>query len=149
MTNALIAVGTALVLCLAVLGAVVYLTREEDQIAVDNLLAENLSRAIGTAEEEGGAGKVDLTEVARFPWTEVLLVARGTPKDAISAELGYEWKGDIPFGVSETLIFLFNGQVVRYADYRGEGVWKGFTTPFDRIPRARATLTVRNLTISP
>jgi len=148
MTRALIAVGAALVLCFAVLGSVVYVTRTEDRLAVDNLLAEDLSRAIGTAESEGD-GRVDLTNVAPFEWDEVLLVAPGTQRAAISAELGYEWKGDVAFGVTDTLIFLDDGQVVRFADYRGEGIFDGFERPFDRIPRSDATFRVRDLVIRP
>jgi hypothetical protein len=148
MARALVAVGLALVLCFAAFGLVVYLTRVEDRIAVDNLLAEDLSRAIATAESERG-GRVDLREVASFPWDAVLLVAPGTSREAISRELGYEWKGDVNFGVSETLIFLRGGRVERFADYRGSGVFRGFDAPFDRIPRTRGVLRVRNLTISP
>jgi len=147
MTRALIGVGGLLVLCFGVLGLVIYVTRTEDRIAVDNLLAENLSRAIGTAREEDGT--VELTRVARFPWSEVLLVEAGTPREAISEELGYEWKGDLNFGVVPLLIFLgADGQVERFADYRGEGVFEGFTTPFDRIPRDASTLRVENLVIT-
>jgi hypothetical protein len=148
MGRALVAVGLALVLCFAAFGLAVYLTRVEDRIAVDNLLAEDLSRAIATAESEAG-GRVDLREVADFEWDEVLLVAPRTTRDAISSELGYEWKGDVNFGVSETLIFLRGGRVVRFADYRGSGVWDGFDRPFARIPRAQPVLRVRNLTVSP
>ena len=53
MARALTAVGALLVLCLLVLGLVVYLSRDEDSIAVDNLLAEDITRAIGTAEDRG------------------------------------------------------------------------------------------------
>ena len=148
MTRALIAVGAALVLCFAVLGGVVYVTREEDRLAVDNLLAEDIARAIGTAESERD-GTVELAQVARFAWDEVLLVAPGTQREAISVELGYEWKGDVNFGVTDTLIFLDDRQVVRFADYRGEGVFDGFERPFDRIARGDSTLRVRNLVIMP
>jgi len=148
MGRALIAVGSALVLCCVSLGLVVYLTREDERIAVDNLLAEDLSRAIGTAESERG-GQVELPSVARFGWDEVLLVARGTPREAISEELGFEWKGDTAFQDTELLIFLEDGQVERFADYRGEGVFEGFEEPFDTLPRSQATLEVRNLVISP
>ena len=148
MGRALIAVGVALVLCFTALGLVIYLTREEDRLAVDNLLAEDISRAIGTAEAERG-GRVDLRQVARFDWDAILLVAPRTPREAISAQLGYEWKGDVNFGVSDTLIFLDAGSVERFADYRGEGVFEGFRRPFDVIPRERATFDVRNLVITP
>jgi hypothetical protein len=149
MGRALTAVGIALVLCIGGLGLVVYLSREEDRIAVDNLLAEDLSRAIATAEAERG-GRVDLRRVANdFDWSEVLIVARGTPRRAITLELGYEWKGDVPFGVSETIIFLrASGAIARFADYRGEGQFEGFSQPIDRLDRREAVLRVRNLVIT-
>ena len=148
MTRALLAVGGLLVLCFAILGVTVYVTRTEDRIAVDNLLAERLSQAIGTAEEDEG-GRVDLTRVARFPWSEALLVEAGTSREAISEELGYEWKGDVGFGVLPLMIFLGgDGQVERFADYRGEGVFEGFATPFERIPRTDPVLRVQNLVIT-
>ena len=53
MARALIAVGAALVLALLILGLVIYVNRDEDGIAVDNLLAEDITRAIGTAEDRG------------------------------------------------------------------------------------------------
>lgn len=148
MGRALIAVALALVLCFTGLGLVIYLTRTEDRIAVDNLLAENLTRAIGTAEEQTG-GRVDVARVARFDWDEVLLVAPGTPRAGISRELGFEWKGDINFGRAEVFIFLLDGKVERFADYRGEGYFDGFRRPFDRLPRDAATLRVRNLMVTP
>ncbi len=148
MTRALVGIGALLVLCFTILGLTIYLTRTEDRIAVDNLLAEDLSRAIGTAQADND-GRVELTRVADFPWSEVLLVQAGTPREAISAELGYEWKGDVNFGVVPVLIFLgADGQVERFADYRGEGVFRGFETPFDRIGRSESTLEVRNLVIT-
>lgn len=148
MGRALLAVALALAVCFAGLGLVVYLTRTEDRIAVDNLLAEDISRAIGTAEDQSG-GRVDLGEVARFKWDEMLLVAPDTPRDAISRELGFEWKGDVNFGRSELFIFLRSGQVARFADYRGEGLFEGFKEPFERRGRDAWTLRVRNLTITP
>lgn len=148
MTRALIGIGGLLVVCFAILGLTVYLTRTEDRIAVDNLLAEDLSRAVGTAQADN-QGRVELTRVADFGWEEVLLVEAGTPRAAISRELGYEWKGDVNFGVVPILIFLDGaGRVERFADYRGEGVFEGFETPFDRLPRPDSSLRVSNLVIT-
>ena len=148
MGRALVAVGAALILCFAGFGAVIYFTRIEDRIAVDNLLAEDLTRAIGTAEENTD-GRVDLRKVANFPWEQVVLVAPGTPDDGISEELSFEWKGDRPFGDGELLIFLAGGKLLRFADYRGEGVFDRFPRPFARITRDDGVLRVRNLIISP
>ena len=52
MTRALIAVGALLALAFAGLGLVVYLNRDEDLVAVDNVLALELTRAIGVADQE-------------------------------------------------------------------------------------------------
>jgi hypothetical protein len=146
-TRALIAVGTALVLLIGGLVLAVYLSRDEDHIAVDNLLAENLSRAIGTAQARGE--DVSLGEEAPFEWDHVLLVARGVEPAAISRRLGYPWKGRIGFQTGELLIFLSHGKVVRFADYRGEGRFEGFARPFALIPRDQAVWRVRSLVIRP
>jgi hypothetical protein len=148
MTRALIAVGAALVLMIGGLGLAVFLTRDEDNVAVDNPLAEDLTRAIALAERERG-GRVDLAELARFDWDEVLLVAPRTPRDAVSERLGYEWTGDVGYQAGEVLIFLDRGQVARFADYRGLGRFEGFRTPIDALERADAVLRVRDLVISP
>jgi hypothetical protein len=148
MTKALIAVGAALVLMLAGLGAAVYFTRDEDNVAVDSLLAEDLSRAVALAERDTD-GRVALTRLARFEWDEVLVVERGTPAEAISRRLGYEWTGDVPSQTGELLIFLRGDKIARFADYRGLGRFEGFATPIETLPRARAVLRVRDLVISP
>jgi hypothetical protein len=148
MTRALIAVGAAFVLFVALLVGVVALNADEDGIAVDNLLAENLTREVARAERETG-GQVDLRRLARFRWDEVLIVAPGTPRETISRRLGYEWTGEIGFQTGPLLIFLDAGQVARFADYRGEGRFTGFETPIDALPRERAVLRVRDLVVSP
>ncbi len=144
----LIAVGAALVLFIAGLGAAVYFTRDEDNVAVDSLLAEDLSRAVALAERDTD-GRVALTRLARFEWDEVLVVERGTPAEAISRRLGYEWTGDVPSQTGELLIFLRGDRIARFADYRGLGRFEGFATPIETLPRARAVLRVRDLVISP
>jgi hypothetical protein len=146
-TRALTAVGIALALLIGGLGAAVYFTRDEDYIAVDNLLAEQITKAIGTAQARGA--DVDLAREAPFAWDHVLIVARGIEPARISRRLGYPWKGRIGFQTGELLIFLQAGQVVRFADYRGEGRFAGFPYPFAELPRARAVLRVRDLTVRP
>jgi hypothetical protein len=136
------------VLFIAGLGAAVYFTRDEDNVAVDSQLAEDFSRAVALAEAEAG-GRVVLARLAPFEWDEVLVVARGTPAATISERLGYPWTGDVPSQTGELLIFLRDGQVARFADYRGLGRFTGFATPIDALPRARAVLRVRDLVISP
>jgi hypothetical protein len=145
MARALTAVGVALVLLIGGLGLAVYITRDEDYIAVDNLLAEKLSKAIGTTD------RVDLARQATFRWDHVLLTEQGIEPDAISHRLGYEWRGrNNSFAEGAPLfIFLRAGKVVRFADYRGEGTFAGFERPIAELPRDGAVLRVRNLVITP
>ncbi len=148
MSRALAAIGALLALAFVVLGAAVYLTRSEDRIAVDNLLAEDISRAFGTAEERNA--DIDLGRVADdFEWDELLMVRRGTPRKAISRELGREWKGDVGFQTGDLLIFLDGGEPARFADYRGEGRFVGVQRPFARFRRPQAVFTVDALAIRP
>ena len=149
MSRALVAVGALLAVAFLILGLVVFLTRTEDRVAADNLLAERLTRAIQLSEEEGD-GRVDLREVADFRWDRVLVVAPGTPRDAVSEALGSEYKGDLPFGsLGQVFVFARGTAVARIADYRGRGTFTGFDRPLDELPRDRAVLRVRNLVVSP
>jgi hypothetical protein len=149
MTRALIGVGALLAVCFAIFGAVVFVTRSEDRVAVDNMLAENLTRAIQLAEDETG-GEVDLRRVADFPWDRVLIVAPGTPRADVSAELGTEYKGDLPFGsLGQVFVFARGNALARIADYRGRGTFTGFQRPLDVVRRADAVLQVSNLVVSP
>jgi hypothetical protein len=145
MARALTAVGVALVLLIGGLGLAVYFTRDEDYIAVDNLLAEKLSKAIGTTRE------VDLARVAPFGWDRVLITESGIEPAEISRRLGSEWKGrNNSFAAGAPLfIFVRDGKVVRFADYRGEGTFAGFERPIAELPRNRAVLRVRDLVITP
>ena len=147
MTRALIAVALALALLIGGLALAVFLTRDEDNIAVDNVLAERITKAIALSQSQGE--DVDLGLQARFAWDHVLLVARGVPRAAISRRLGYPWTGEVGFRTDELFLFLRSGRVARFADYRGEGTFAGFAKPFDLIPRGRALLRVRDLVIRP
>jgi hypothetical protein len=147
MARALTAVGIALALLIGGLALAVYVTRDEDHIQVDNVLAERLTRAVALAQDTGGI--VDLRRQAPFRWDAVLLVARDTPREAIGQRLGTQWNGVIGFQRGELLLFLHDGRVVRFADYRGSGRFAGFPRPFARIPRERAVLRVRDLVVRP
>jgi hypothetical protein len=147
MARALTAVGIALVLLIGGLALAVYLTRSEDNLQVDALLAERISRAIATAEERHT--DVDLRKLAPFEWDHILLVARGVEPAQISRRLGYKWNGRIGFQTGELILFLVHGKAVRFADYRGEGRFEGFPKPFALIPRSRAVWTVHDLVIRP
>ena len=135
MTRALIAVGAALALLVAGLALAVYLTRDEDNIQVDNLLSENFTREVATASANGT--DLDLAEIAPFDWARVLVVAAAARSDAeISRALGYEWTGVLGFETGEKLILLDDdGKVERFFDYRGEGALR---RPRDADRRARA-----------
>jgi hypothetical protein len=147
MARALFAVGTALVLLLLGLGLAVYLTRDEDNIQVSNVLAEDFSREVAQAEQRGA--NVDLRTLTPDDWDELLIVARGTPRAAISERLGREWTGVASVATGELLILLRGGEVVRFFDYRGEGRFTGVETPIAELARDDAVFRVRRLEISP
>src|SRR6478735_12693586 len=127
---ALVAGGLAL--CIALLLLAVFVTRDEDNIQADNLLAERFTREIALAPENND-GLVDLREVAPFEWDRVLLVQAGTSRAAISQRLGREWTGIDTVDGGDLLIFLKDGEVVRFADYRGNLAFTGFQRPFDDL----------------
>jgi hypothetical protein len=148
MTRALIAVGTALALLVGGLALAVFLTRDEDNIQVDNLLSERFTREVATAS--ANRTDLDLREIAPFAWARVLIVARGTPDAEITRRLGYEWTGTLGFETGEKLILLdADGQVARFFDYRGEGAFAGVETPIAELARDRAVFRVRGLEITP
>ena len=144
-------VAAGLALCIAVLILVVVLTRDPARPQSDILVSENLTKAVTTTQDpqNGTHGIVRLADVAPFDWDRVLLVAPGTPREAISRRLGREWTGIDTVDGGEELIFLREGKVVRFADYRGIGRFAGFPRPFAELPRARAVFVVRDLVIRP
>src|SRR3712207_435802 len=125
MGRALLAVGTFLVLCIAALIVSVVLTRGEETYAADNLLAEALSREIATAENNNR--RVDVSRVTDFEWDTLLLVAEDTPRARLEQELGAEFRGNLNYDVEsgELFVFLRDGELVRFADYRGRGRFAG------------------------
>jgi hypothetical protein len=147
MTRALTAVGALLALCLLILGLAVYLGRDEDNVAVDNLLAEDITRAIGTAEERGE--DVDLGTIANFEWDELLVAERDVTRGQLSRALDHPWKGDLQFRTGDLLVFVRDGAVARFADYRGEGHFEGLERPIARLRRDAAVFRVRGLVIRP
>ena len=148
MTRALIAVGALLAVAFAGFGLVVYLNREEDRVAVDNVLALELTRSIGQADQGGDA--VDLRELAPGRWDRVLVAVPGVPRETVSAELGSPYTGDLPFGrTGQLFVFARGTALVRFADYRGRATFTGFERPLDVLPRERAVLAVRNGVVTP
>ena len=147
MARALIVIGAALALAFAGFGLVVYLNRSEDLVAVDNLLSERLTRSFQLAE---GLGQdVDLARETDFAWDRVLFVEPGTPPSRISRALGSTFRGSPSFQGGELLVFARGTRMVRYADYRGRGVFARIPRPVGELPRHRAVLRVRDLVIFP
>ena len=139
MARALIAVGALLAVAFGVLLLVVFATREEDRVAVDDLLSLELTRSIGQSD----GVVVDLRRLARGDWDRVLVVAPGTSREQISDALGSEFKGDLPFGSTGPLfVFAAGSSLVRFADYRGRATFAGFDEPIDELLRADAVLRV-------
>jgi hypothetical protein len=121
-------VAGGLVACIALLVLAVFLTRDEDNLQADNLLAERFTLEVARG------GELDLRRIAPFEWDSVLLVAPGTPRDAISRRLGREWTGIDTVDGGDLLIFRQGAEVVRFADYRGTGRFEGFARPFANLP---------------
>ena len=148
MGRVLALVAGALVLFIAALGLAVYLTRDEDNLQADNLLAEAITQRIAEAPDYGNA--LDLREVADFPWQRVLIVQPGTSREQISQRLGHEWTGIDTVDGGDLFLFRDSqGEVVRFADYRGSNTFEGFRRPFAEIPRERAVLSVRDRVVRP
>lgn len=147
MGRVLAVVAGALVFCIAALGLAVYFTRDEDNLQADNLLAENFTKAVTLAPQNGGS--VRLPALARFEWDRVLLVQPGTSRAAISRRLGHEWTGIDTVDGGDLLLFLKDSEVVRFADYRGSNTFAGFERPFAEIPRDAAVFTVRDRVVRP
>jgi hypothetical protein len=149
MGRALLAVGTFLVLCIAALIVSVILTRGEETYAVDNLLAEGLSREIATAEDN--RRRVDVAGVTDFEWDTLLLVAEDTPRERLEAALGSEFRGHLNYDVEsrELFVFLRDGELVRYADYRGRGRFAGVRKPIARLTPGQAVFEVSDLVARP
>src|SRR3954471_7440262 len=147
MGRVLALVAGALVFCIAALGLAVYFTRDEDNLQADNLLAENFTKAVTLAPQNDG--KVELPVLARFEWDRVLLVQPGTSRAAISKRLGHEWTGIDTVDGGDLLLFVKDGKVVRFADYRGSNTFEGFERPFDEFAREDAVFTVRDRVVRP
>ena len=147
MGRVLALVAGALVLFIAGLLLAVYFTRDEDNLQADNLLAENFTKAVTLAPQNDG--KVELPALARFEWDRVLLVQPGTSRAAITKRLGYEWTGIDTVDGGDLLLFVKEGKVVRFADYRGSNTFEGFERPFDEIAREDATFSVRDRVVRP
>ena len=140
-------VAGGLALCIALLLLAVFVTRDEDNIQADNLLAENFTKAVTLAPQNDGT--VALPELARFEWDRVLVVQPGTSRAAISERLGHEWTGIDTVDGGDLFLFIKDAKVVRFADYRGSNTFAGFDRPFDEFAREDATFSVRDRVVRP
>jgi len=149
MGRALAAVGGLLVLCFAILGVAIFITREEDRVAVDQVLAEDIARAITL--NDNAPDPLELDVVTKFDWDELLVVAPDTPFERISEALGFEFKGDLRYDAESQELFVFvrNGRLARFADYRGRGTFEGLERPVDRFTPETARFSVQRLRIAP
>ena len=149
MGRVLVAIGGALVLCFVVLGAVVYLTRDEDTVAVDAVLAERITRAVAEAEQRGE--DVDLARLTPFEWDRVVVFKPRTPDAVVDRALGFEFTGDLPYDVesSEVFVFVDGTRLARFADYRGRGAFEGLERPVDELTPQEAVFEVRDLVATP
>jgi hypothetical protein len=148
MGRALTAVGVLLALFLLGFGLLVFLTRTEDGVAIDNLLSENLTKEIQLAEGRGEP-VIDFAEQTDFAWDRLCITPASTPKETIDAELGFEFKGDTHLLNGVLLIFADRGELARFADYRGEGRFEGIEEPVACFDRERAAFRIRDLVLTP
>ena len=123
----------------------VFLTRDEDNIQVDNLLSEKL-HARGR-DGEGNGRDVDL-RAARA----VRLGPRADrrARDAATSEISQAARLRVDRHArlrdrGEADPARRRGKVERFFDYRGEGRFAGIDTPFAELPRSEAVFRVRDL----
>lgn len=149
MGKALTAVAVVLGLCFTVFGGIVYVTRDEDTVAVDSALSERFARAVVEADEDGEV--VDLRAVLPFDFDQVLIFEPGQPRAAVSRELGFEFTGELLYTAESThlLVFTNQGRFVRFIDYRGRGRFEGLQEPFARLTANDAAFRVEDGVITP
>jgi hypothetical protein len=147
MARALFAVGALLAVLILGLGLVAWLGRPDETLVVDNMLSENLTRDVATADREGS--NLELASTTDFPWDKVLIVERGTPREEISRKLGTEWKGDVGYDAGDLFLFIDDGQVQKFANYRGQARFEGLTRPFAEFTPATAVFAVNDQVVEP
>jgi len=149
MGKALLVVGGFLAFCFLVFGGIVFVTRDEDRVAVDALLAERLSKAVVTADEE--RAPFDLRDLTPFDWDRVYLFPIDTPRSTIDEAVGFEFKGDLNYTAesSEILVFTNNGGFVRFTDYRGRRPFRDLQRPVEVRTANDAVFDVREGIVTP
>jgi hypothetical protein len=147
MARALFAVGGLLALFIAGLILVAWLGRGDESLAVDNILSEQLTKDVSTADLQDS--NLVLADVNQSPWDKVLVVSPRTPREKISRRLGFEWKGDVGYDAGELFIFLSDGKVDRFAHYLGRARFEGLERPFDEFTPQTATFVVQDGVVQP
>src|SRR4051794_7277500 len=149
MGKALLAVGAFLILCFVIFGGAVFLSRDEDRFAVDNLLAERISREVVIAGQDGQP--LDLRRVTSFDWDRVLVADIDTPRARISEALGFPFKGELSYTAESSELFIFTnrGQFVKFADYRGRRPFAGLQEPMQSFTANDALFRVRDGVVRP
>jgi hypothetical protein len=147
MARALFAVGGLLALLVAGLVALAWLGNADESLAVDDILSESLTRAVATADREDS--NLTLADVTDFPWDRVVLVAPGTPREAVSRRLGTEFDGLVGYDAGDLFVFIRDGEVDRFAHYRGRARFEGLSRPFDEFTPQTAVFAVEDQVLQP
>jgi hypothetical protein len=147
MSKALFAVGGLLALLIAGLVLVAWLGRADESLAVDNILSEQITKAVTTSDQQDS--NLVLADVNQSPWDKVVVVSPRTPRDEISRRLGTEWKGDVGYDAGELFIFLRDGEVDRFAHYLGKSRFEGVSRPFDEFTPQTGVFVVQDGVVEP
>jgi hypothetical protein len=147
MARALFAVGGLLALLIAGLAAVAWLGNGDESMAVDDILSESFTRAVATADREDS--NLTLADVTDFPWDRAVLVAPGTPREAISRRLGTKFDGLLGYDAGDLIVFVRDGEVERFAHYRGRSRFEGLSRPFAEFTPQTAVFVVENQVLRP
>jgi hypothetical protein len=147
MARALFAVGGLLALLIAGLVLVAWLGRADESLAVDNILSEQITRAVTTADQQDS--NLVLADVNQSPWDKVVVVSPRTSREEISRRIGSDWKGDVGYDAGELFIFMRGGEVDRFAHYLGKARFEGLARPFDEFTPESAVFVVQDGVVVP
>jgi hypothetical protein len=147
MARALFAVGGLLALLIAGLVLVAWLGRADESLAVDNILSEQITSAVTTADQQDS--NLVLADVNQSPWDKVVVVSPRTSREEISRRIGSDWKGDVGYDAGELFIFLRGGEVDRFAHYLGKARFEGLSRPFDEFTPESAVFVVQDGVVVP
>ncbi|MCC9137071.1 hypothetical protein ACFSKU_20425 [Pontibacter silvestris] len=85
----------------------------------NNELLEKLQAAV---EEENAVGNdfhvVDMDSLTDFEWETLYFFDAGEDKRSISDQIGFKWDGPVVPDLHRRLLFVNEGQVVTYTDYK-------------------------------